>query len=84
MKDVYASIEQDPRHKGLMLVVDEDVEERLFPNWSMNFEDLTYSQDAKKIEGYNAFFGTKEAMAKMREKPNVVWILLKTFQETIR
>ena len=82
VEKIYASITGDDRHRGLMLVVDEEVEERLFPNWSMGFEDLSNTEDVHKIDGYNAFFtNDKAALEKMREKPDRVWILLHSFQE---
>jgi hypothetical protein len=68
-----------------MMVVKEDVESRLFPNWSMGFEDLSNSTDARKLEGYNTFFDNdRAALEKMRENPDRVWVLLNSFQEITR
>ena len=85
VETIYGYINADERHKGVMLVVKEDVEDRLFPNWSMGFEDLSNSTDARKLEGYNTFFDNdRSALEKMRENPDRVWVLLNSFQEITR
>jgi hypothetical protein len=37
---VYGSISTDPRHRDLELLVDRQVEQRSFPDWSMGFEEV--------------------------------------------
>lgn len=85
VETIYENISNDERHRGVMLVVKEDVEDRLFPNWSMGFEDLSNSTDARKLEGYNTFFDNdRAALERMRENPDRVWMLLNSFQEITR
>lgn len=41
VKSLYEIIKQDNRHRGCITLVSKEVEERLFPGWSMGFKYLT-------------------------------------------
>lgn len=42
---VFASIETDPRHTGILVLLREQVERRAFPRWSMGFRNLSERED---------------------------------------
>src|SRR5688500_11028386 len=50
----YAKIEKDPRHKGVLLLLRDPVEERLFPDWSMGFHEVS-TEDVTAVDGYTEF-----------------------------
>ena len=37
VRELYAKIENDPRHSGVKVLAESDVAERTFPDWSMGF-----------------------------------------------
>ena len=39
--DLYAKIEMDPRHSGARVLIESDVAERSFPDWSMGFRNAS-------------------------------------------
>ena len=39
--DIFASIERDPRHRGVTVLVREHIKERHFAEWSMGFERMS-------------------------------------------
>lgn len=39
--ELFGKIEADPRHIGVLKLLDNKVDERVFPDWSMGFEDLS-------------------------------------------
>lgn len=41
--DLYAKIETDPRHSGARVLIESDVAERAFPEWSMGFRKASRS-----------------------------------------
>lgn len=45
-------IRRDPRHKGLMILLENNVPERYFPQWSMAFECLRHRDELTQIPGY--------------------------------
>lgn len=66
VRELYATITQDPRHFRLNVLSEETTESRLFPSWSMGFQDLE-SVDPAKVPGYTQFLNvplTKESFSK--------------------
>ncbi len=50
----YAAIERDPRHRGVLLVLREPIEERGFPDWSMGFREVGDSE-IQGVDGFSDF-----------------------------
>lgn len=50
--DVWARISKDPRHHTIVVVEEEDIEERMFKDWSMGFRNVD-AKDLKNIEGFS-------------------------------
>ena len=44
----------DPRHRGVYVALEEHVEDRSFPDWSMSFRDLN-SAPPSDVEGFTTF-----------------------------
>lgn len=44
VRQLYARISADPRHRGTEVVIDEVIPERTFAEWSMGFRDLSDAQ----------------------------------------
>jgi hypothetical protein len=56
-KDVtatFARIKHDPRHKNVIVLINEPIAARNFPNWGMAFRDLN-SPELREIPAYNEF-----------------------------
>jgi hypothetical protein len=51
---LYHRIGRDPRHFGAKILLREQVTERLFPDWSMGFRDLS-DPEIHALPGYNEF-----------------------------
>ncbi len=54
-------ISQDPRHSNFRILVDEEISHRLFPDWTMGFEETTDDELAEQLEGFPP--GTKHPLA---------------------
>jgi hypothetical protein len=48
----FARIESDDRHSDVRLLMNAQVSERTFPDWSMGFEQLDDEDLAEQLEGY--------------------------------
>jgi FAD-dependent sensor of blue light len=80
--DLAAIIERDPRHKGVLILLRGTSEERLFPDWSMGFRDLT-DQNAAKTPGYTDFMNTPLTGAEFSRDPNRCMKLLLLFKKNM-
>lgn len=58
--ETYARICRDPRHQGITIMMDEEVAERQFPQWSMGYRHLR-AEDAAQLKalGHSFNFGTQ-------------------------
>lgn len=55
VRALYAKIERDQRHRGLIILWEGPEETRQFPSWSMAYRNLS-GADASSIPGYNHEF----------------------------
>lgn len=54
-------ISQDPRHSNFRILLDEEIPGKLFPDWTMGFENVSEDELAKHLEGFTP--GTKHPLA---------------------
>lgn len=52
---LHAIIARDPRHRGMITLLEHPLEERLFPAWSMGFRSLDNGETARETPGYSEF-----------------------------
>jgi hypothetical protein len=57
VRTLYAKIGDDSRHRGVLTLLQGQVGEREFPDWSMGFRDLN-AADVRSMPGYSAFLNT--------------------------
>lgn len=58
-------IQMDPRHKGMITLVQEDIPEREFPDWAMAFRNLELIADP--VPGYSDFMNKNLFESKFTE-----------------
>ena len=56
--DIYNSILKDPRNNGLVMLVEEEISQRDFPNWSMGFKILN-SLSSEEFPAFHDVFNGK-------------------------
>jgi hypothetical protein len=78
----YAKIEQDPRHKGVLLLLRDPVAERLFPDWSMGFHEVS-TGDVAGVDGYTEFL-RRPTTASLGDRAAPAYRLLELFRENMR
>jgi hypothetical protein len=77
---LYETINADPRHKGVTTLTSQAVTERLFPDWSMGFQNVR-KLDAANLPGFSAFLDESFAPENFQENPSRVATLLLTFKK---
>ncbi|MBC9733636.1 BLUF domain-containing protein [Nocardioides marmotae] len=80
----FAAIERDPRHRGVIVLLREQVEQRAFPDWSMGFRDVS-GVDLDREDGFTDFLrGHDDPTTGEDGHAEVVGSLLRTFRESMR
>jgi hypothetical protein len=78
---LYAKIEKDERHAGIIRIYEKEVGERDFPEWTMGFHDLN-AEGAKYLEGYDEFMALDFDIQKLH--PSDALRLMKLFKASVR
>jgi hypothetical protein len=75
-------IEEDLRHKGVLVLLRGTSESRLFPDWSMGFRNLT-DQNVAKTPGYTEFMNTPLTDNEFSQDPGRCMKLLLLFKKNM-
>jgi hypothetical protein len=80
--ELHARIGRDPRHHGLITLLQGPVEQRQFPDWSMGFRDLR-AREGDAPSGYNEFLNTPLTGQEFSSDPTRCQRLLMTFKKSM-
>jgi len=80
VKSVFAKISADPRHRGIIKVLETVDDERQFPDWSMGFSDLD-SAEAAAVPGYSSFLNTSLMDERFISNPRIAVQLMHVFKK---
>jgi hypothetical protein len=76
-------LDRDPRHRGILVLIDGTREARLFDGWSMGFANLG-ARDMRDVPGYSEFLNTPLSAAGFSENPDASQRLLAVFKRSMR
>ncbi|MDN4173643.1 BLUF domain-containing protein [Nocardioides sp. SOB77] len=81
----FASIERDHRHRGVIVLLREQVDRRSFPDWSMGFRDVS-ALDLDREDGFTDFLRGRDDLTTGEDDHHaeIVASLLRTFRESMR
>jgi len=83
VRRLFQKISVDPRHRGVITMLQGNIKERQFPNSSMAFRDLN-SPESKAISGYSEFLNTPlDGELLSRDLPKCQRLLL-LFKKNVR
>lgn len=80
VRTLHNKIKNDPRHRGMLTILQGESNQREYPEWSMGFRDLG-SIDAQSIPGYNEFLNVPLTGEEFRSNPTRCRKLLLTFKQ---
>ena len=81
VRGLYRRIETDPRHRGLIVLLDGNQDTRQFPDWSMAFPDL--DADPAELPGFNDFLNTPPGPDEFGADPSLAQKLLISFKQSV-
>jgi hypothetical protein len=73
-------IEADPRHRGMLILLQGEIPCRAFPEWSMAFRDLD-SRDVRELPGFSEFLNVSFADTQFTSDAGASSRLLRIFRE---
>jgi hypothetical protein len=76
---LFATICQDPRHLGVIVLLDEPAGEPLFGDWSMGFRDLA-DAEVQALPGFTPFMNLSLGVEAFKDDPGGCTELLKLFR----
>jgi hypothetical protein len=79
VRTLYAKIGRDPRHRGLLILLQGSQPNRQFPDWSMGFRDLN-AADVLSTPGYSEFLNTPLTGQEFASSPKRCQKLLMMFK----
>jgi hypothetical protein len=82
VRALYDRIAHDPRHRGLLTLIQGTQAEPQFPDWSMGFRDLN-DPDVRSVPGYNEFLNSPLTGEEFSSDPTRCQKLLLTFKRTM-
>ena len=82
VRALYDKVARDPRHRGVLVLLQGTLAERQFPDWSMGFRDLK-AADALAVPGYNEFLNTPLTDARFSSDPTQSQKLLNVFKRSM-
>lgn len=80
--EVFARIHRDRRHHGILVLLDENVEQRSFPDFSMGFRRVSAGE--LNLEGYSDFLQDPAGSAELGHARSAPMVLLNSFRATVR
>ena len=83
VKSVLNRIHADPRHRGMLTLLQEEHAEREFEDWAMGFERLG-SRDSVEIPGYSDFLELPLTSEQFLKNPSKSLKLLLNFKKVVR
>src|ERR1700683_5080461 len=81
VRTLYAKIATDPRHRGLIVILQGPQQERQFPDWLMGCRDLN-SVDLQSTPGYSEFLNILLTGEEFSSEPARSQKLLLTFKQS--
>lgn len=80
VEEIYDSITRDDRHSGLIVMLKEQIKERVFPDWTMGFKHLS-NENKGEVKGYTEFLEKDMKPEQIAHKANEAVMLLYSFKQ---
>jgi hypothetical protein len=81
VRQLYATISQDVRHRGTIVLLEEQISKRQFGDWSMGFRNLT-DKEVHALPGFSPFMNRSLTADYYRHDPTGCLSLLALFRDS--
>lgn len=83
VRDTMDRIARDPRHDGLITILDDAIDQRVFPDWSMAFRNVSDIELASRA-GYSTYLDDHASLEGFGDGKAQVLKLLELFRRNVR
>lgn len=83
VRQMYARIGRDPRHGNVIILLEEYIPERNFPDWSMGYQRLDLDE-AQRLPGFTSFAEADQFLEYFQAEPQKSLTLLQSFRKQSR
>lgn len=83
VRSLFRTVSADPRHDGVIRLLEQQVAEQRFPDWSMGFRDLG-DPALRELPGYSEFLNEPLDANRFQADPNRAVRLLEIFRQNMR
>ncbi len=83
IKALMVKISRDPRHEGIITLLQGPLKEREFPEWSMAFREIS-SPETRALPGFSEFLNLPLDSSEFKSNPSRSLRLLLNFKEKLR
>jgi len=77
-------IKNDPRHSGVLVMIQEETTKREFDDWAMGFRKIGGEEEMANVPGYTDFLDVPLTDERFLEKPSRSLMLLRNFKTMMR
>ena len=82
VREVFGAIKADPRHSGVIVLLEGEAEGRLFADWSMGFRDLA-DPEVRAMPGFSPYMNTPLVAESFGPDPSGCLELLSLFKPPV-
>lgn len=82
VREVFDAIQADPRHSGVIVLLEGEAEGRLFADWSMGFRDLA-DPEVRAMPGFSPYMNTPLVAESFGPDPSGCLELLSLFRPPV-
>ena len=80
--NIYSSILKGPRNNGNVLLIEEEISQRYFPNWSMGFKNLKSCTPEESPRFQDVFGGKLDRELAVKKAPTALGLLMQFAKNT--
>ena len=75
---LYDRLQKDHRHTNIVKVLEERIDQRFFPNWSMGYQKLS-KEDSKDLPGFTDVMSSKDIRESLKQSSQAIVDLIVKF-----
>ncbi|WP_321296417.1 BLUF domain-containing protein [Marinifilum fragile] len=78
--DLYDRLQNDKRHTNIVKILEERIDQRSFPNWSMGYQKLS-KEDSKDLPGFTDVMSSNDIRETLKQSSQAIVDLIVKFMK---
>ncbi|WP_321515561.1 BLUF domain-containing protein [Marinifilum fragile] len=78
--DLYDRLQKDKRHTNIVKILEERIDQRSFPNWSMGYQKLS-KEDSKDLPGFTDVMSSNDIRERLKQSSQAIVDLIVKFMK---